>query len=110
MEFPAGTTLGALDLPVYPTPPDQITDHGSEANGDGGVSTSVSMDPHVPFAAVVDWYTAHMPTGTLQPGARADYAMFQIGKDGDKLIRIVLVQHVTDHVQTDISLIRKTLP
>jgi hypothetical protein len=108
--FPPGTVLGELGLPVYPTPPEQIVANGSETNGDGGVSTSTSMDPHAPFAAVVDWYKAHMPEGALQPGARDGYAMFQIGQEGDKLIRIVIVQHVADHVQTEISLIRKTLP
>jgi len=108
--FPAGTVLGELGLPVYPTPPDEIVANGSEPNGDGGVSTSTSMDPHVPFATVVDWYKAHMPADALQPGARDGYAMFQIGKDGDKLIRIVIVQHVADHVQTEINLIRKTFP
>ena len=108
--FPAGVQLGELGLPVYPTPPDQIVAHGSEPNGDGGVSTSTSMDPHVPFATVVDWYKAHMPADSLLPGGRDGYAMFQIGKDGDKVIRIAIVQHVEGHVQTDISLIRKTSP
>lgn len=108
--FPAGVQLGELGLPVYPTPADQITAHAPEANGDGGTTATTTMDPHVAFATVVDWYKAHMPDGALQPGARDDSAMFQIGKDGDKLIRIVLVQHVEGHVQTDISLIRKTLP
>ena len=108
--FPAGVQLGELGLPVYPTSPDQIVAHAAEPDGDGGVSTSTTMDPHVPFATVVDWYKAHMPAGAYQPGGRNDYALFQIGKDGDKLIRIVLVQHVEGHVQTDVSLIRKTFP
>ena len=108
--FPAGVQLGELGLPIYPTPPEQIVAHEPEPNGDGGVSTTTSMDPHVPFATVVEWYKAHMPAGAYQPGGRDDYAMFQIGKDGEKLIRIVIVQHVAGHVQTDISLVRKTFP
>jgi hypothetical protein len=108
--FPSGTQLGELGLPVFPTPPDQVSAHASEPNGDGGISTSTSLDPHAPFATVVEWYKAHMPADAYQPGGREDYAMFQIGKDGDKLIRIVTIQHIADHVQTEINLIKKTFP
>lgn len=109
--FPAGVQLGGLGLPVYPTPPDHIIAPASEPNGDGGTSTTASMDPHAPYATVLAWYTAHMPPGSLLPGAPGnEYAMFQIGADGDALIRIVIVQHSAGAVQTQISLIRKTIP
>jgi len=109
-DFPAGTELSEVGLPMYPTPKSNITIEAPETTGEGGKAETIRMDPHASLHDVVEWYKAHMPAGTYIESPNPTHASFQIGKDGDKVIRIVNLDHITGHVQTDILLIRKTLP
>ncbi len=103
---PAGVQYTSFGLPMYPTPKIYITHSPPEANGDGGISESVKMDPHVPLATVLAWYKAHMPAGSFQPGPNPAHAGFEIR--GDKVIRYVVLDQIKGHVQTDILLIKRT--
>jgi len=109
-DFPPGTKLGDLGLPVYPVDKANIVVNPPGTNADGEKSESVSMDPHDPFETVVAWYKAHMPSDSYQQGVDPNHASFQIGKDGDRVVRMVLIDHTSGHVQTEIILMRKTKP
>ena len=103
-----GTQYTSFGLPMYPTPKQYVRPMQSEPNGDGGISESVQMDPHVPLATVVAWYKARMPAGTLQPSMVPTHATFQIGSGTDKVIQMVVLDQRKGHVQTDILLMRRT--
>ena len=101
--------LGELDLPVYPTPKANITVNPTETNAAGERSESTSMDPHASFDDVVAWYKARMPGDSYRESPAQGHASFQIGKDGDSIIRSVIIDHISGHVQTNIILMRKSV-
>ena len=109
VDFPSGTTLGDLGLPVYPTPKEHISPNENHANEAGEKSVSVLMEPHDPFNTVVAWYKAHMPTDSYTESGNPKHAQFQIGKDGDKVIRMVVIDNINEG-QTHLILIKKTYP
>jgi hypothetical protein len=108
-DFPAGTVLGDLDLPVYPTPPENTQPSESNSNEAGEKSVSVSMTPQDPFVTVVAWYKAHMPAGSYVEGANPNHAQFQIGDYGDKMMRLVIIDNAND-THAHLILIKKTNP
>ena len=102
----SGTQYSSFGLPMYPTPKQNTIVLPPEPNGDGGVSESVKLDPHAPLATVVAWYKARMPAGTLQPSAVPTHASFLIA--GDKVMKMVVLDQIKGHVQTDILLMKRT--
>ncbi|MFN2528480.1 MAG: hypothetical protein ABR584_07160 [Candidatus Baltobacteraceae bacterium] len=52
--------------------------------------------------------------GTYGPSyqccGESNHATFQIGKDGDKIIRTVVIDQTSGHVETQIILMQKTNP
>ena len=109
VDFPSGTTLGDLGLPVYPTPQEHISPNENDTNQAGEKSVSVLMEPHDPFDTVVAWYKAHMPDGSYVESGNPKHAQFQVGKDGDKVIRMVIIDDVQEG-QTHLILLKKTSP
>lgn len=107
-DFPAGTVLGGVGLPVYPTPNQNTRVNPTETDGDGRKSESMQLDPHAQLATVVAWYKERMPAGSVIESMSPDHASFQIGKEGDHVIRMVVLDQVRGHAQTDIILMRKT--
>ncbi len=61
----AGTQYTSFGLPMYPTPKENVIVSPAAANGDGGISESVKMDPQAPLETVVAWYKARMPAGSF---------------------------------------------
>ena len=107
-EFPSGTELGDLGLPVYPTPPEHIAPHDAGTNGDGEKYDSVLLEPHDPFDTVVAWYQAHMPTGSSVVSMNPKHAEFHLG-DTDKVTRMVIIDNINEG-QTHLILMMKTKP
>lgn len=107
--FPASTELGDLGLPVYPIPKDNIMVNPTETNPEGVKSESMTMEPHDSFATVAAWYKERMPNGSAQDnGGNPDHLQFQIGKEGDKVIRMVILDQIRGHQGTHLILMRKT--
>ena len=107
-EFPSGTALGDLGLPVYPTPPEHIAPHDAGTNGDGEKYDSVLLEPHDPFDTVVAWYQTHMPTGSSVVSMNPKHAEFHLG-DTDKVTRMVIIDNINEG-QTHLILMMKTKP
>ena len=107
VDFPSGTTLGDLGLPVYPTPQEHISPNENDTNEAGEKSVSVLMEPHDPFDTVVAWYKAHMPADSYANSGNPKHAQFQVGKDGDKVIRMVVIDNIHEG-QTHLILMKKT--
>jgi hypothetical protein len=107
-EFPSGTELGDLGLPVFPTPPEHVSPHDAGTNGDGEKYDSVLLEPHEAFDTVAAWYTAHMPTGSLVSSPNPKHAEFHIGDD-DKVTRMVIIDNIHEG-QTHLILMMKTKP
>ena len=108
-DFPNGTVLGDLELPVYPTRPENTQPTESNTDQAGGRSVSVSMTPQDPFDTVVAWYKARMPAGSYVEGPNPKHAQFQIGEDGDKMMRMVIIDNVND-THAHLILMKKTNP
>jgi hypothetical protein len=108
-EFPAGTVLGEVGLPVYPTLKQNTRVNPTETDGDGRKSESMQLDPRAQLDTVVAWYKERMPAGSAVESLSPNHASFQIGKEGDHVIRMVVLDQVPGHVQTDIILMRKTV-
>jgi hypothetical protein len=104
----SGTQYTSFGLPMYPTPKQNVSVSAPEPNGDGGISESVKLDPHAQLATVVAWYKARMPAGTLQASMNPTHASFLIGGSGDKVLKMVVLDQIKGHVQTDILLTRRT--
>jgi hypothetical protein len=107
-EFPAGTEVGDLGLPVYPTPSEHVSPHDVGTNGDGEKYDSVLLEPHDPFDTVLAWYKAHMPTGSFVASPNPKHAEFHIG-DADKITRMVIIDNIHEG-QTHLILMMKTRP
>jgi hypothetical protein len=107
-EFPVGTELGDLGLPVYPTPPEHVSPHDAGINGDGEKYDSVLLEPHEAFDTVVAWYKARMPTGSFVASPNPKHAEFHIGDD-DKVTRTVVIDNINEG-QTHLILMMKTKP
>ncbi len=107
-EFPGGTELGDLGLPVYPTPPEHVSPHDAGTNGDGEKYDSVLLEPHDPFDTVVAWYKARMPTGSFVSSPDPKHAEFHLG-DADKVTRTVVIDNINEG-QTHLILMMKTKP
>lgn len=107
-EFPSGTELGDLGLPVYPTPPEHIAPHEAGTNGDGEKYDSVLLEPHQPFDTVVAWYKAHMPAGSYRASVDPKHAEFHIS-DAGKVTWMVIIDNIHEG-QTHLILSKKTRP
>ena len=107
-DFPSGTDLGDLGLPVYPTPPEHIAPHDAGTNGDGEKYDSVLLEPHESFDTVVAWYKAHMRAGSYRASVDPKHAEFHIS-DAGKVTWMVIIDNI--HAgQTHLILMMKTKP
>ena len=107
-DFPSGTELGDLGLPVYPTPPDNISPHDAGTNEVGGKHDSVMLSTQQPFDTVLAWYKAHMPTGSLVSSMNPKHAEFHLGDD-EKVTRMVMLDNITEG-HTRVIIMMKTEP